>query len=276
MSGTAELIDNAQAKSADPLRLRRPHRRRGWIVVLGGALVPALILAAWWFVTETGLVPTSQMPSPVMVWVALIDLVERQLLWLYIGISAQRVFIGFLIGAVLGLLIGAFVGLSRTFDILFSPTLGALRAVPSLAWLPLLVLWLKLGEESKITLIVIGAFFPVYTVVASALRHVDRHLIEAGRAFGLTGVSLFTTVQLPAVIPETIAGLRLALAQAWLFLVAAELLGASMGLGFLLTDSTNTGRLDRTFLAIVLLAVIGKLSDVLVGLFERWAVRRWT
>jgi sulfonate transport system permease protein len=88
-------------------------------------------------------------------------------------------------------------------------------------------------------------------------------------------VRLFTTVQLPAVLPAVISGLRLALAQSWLFLVAAELIASSMGLGFLLIDSQNNGRTDRLFLAIVLLAIIGKLTDAIIGLFERWAVRRW-
>ncbi|GAA1527797.1 sulfonate transport system permease protein [Agromyces terreus] len=258
-----------------PVRERTKLTSRRWFVFVGGALIPVAILATWQFVSTNGIVPVSQLPSPEMVWTAMIDLMQRGIFWHHIAISTQRVVIGFSIGAALGLLVGAIVGLSKLGDILLSPTLGALRAVPSLAWLPLLILWLKLGEESKITLIVIGSFFPVYTVVAGALRHVDRQLVEAGRAFGLDGVRLFTTVQLPAVIPATVSGLRLGLAQAWLFLVAAELLGASMGLGFLLTDSTNTGRLDRTFLAIVLLAVVGKLSDSLVGIFERWAVRRW-
>ena len=210
-----------------------------------------------------------------MVWLAGIDLAERGLLGQYVAISTQRVLIGFVVGAGLGLGFGALVGLSRASDIFFAPTLGAIRAVPSLAWVPLLILWLKIGEESKITLIVIGAFFPVYTTVATALRHVDRQLVEAGRAFGLNGVKLFATVQLPAVIPSVVSGLRLALAQAWLFLVAAELIASSMGLGFLLTDSQSNGRVDRILLAIILLAILGKLTDAVVGLFERWANKKW-
>jgi sulfonate transport system permease protein len=244
-------------------------------VILGGALLPVLILLAWQLSTALGVFSIAQLPSPVMVWNAALDLFDRGLLTLYVAISTQRVLIGFAIGATLGLVAGALVGLSRAADILLAPTLGAIRAVPSLAWVPLLLLWLKFGEESKITLIAIGAFFPVYTTVALALRHVDAHLVEAGRAFGLRGIRLFSTVQLPAVIPSVISGLRLALAQAWLFLVAAELLGASMGLGFLLSDSGNNGRIDRILLAIVLLAVLGKLTDGLVGLLEKWANRTW-
>ena len=99
--------------------------------------------------------------------------------------------------------------------------------------------------------------------------------MEAGRAFGLNGPRLLLTVQLPAILPAVIAGLRLALAQAWLFLVAAELIASSAGLGFLLVDSQNNGRVDRILLAIVALGVLGKTTDALLGVFERWAVRRW-
>ncbi|MCS5720169.1 ABC transporter permease [Herbiconiux sp. CPCC 205763] len=267
-------IGNAPAVAVPINRAPRPGGRR-WVVAVGGALLPLLILVVWQVVTATGIASTSQLPSPQMVWEAAVDLAQRGLLWQYVAISTQRVVIGFLIGAALGLALGAVVGLSRFADILLAPTLGAIRAVPSLAWVPLLILWFKIGEESKIILITIGAFFPVYTTVAAALRHVDRQLVEAGRAFGYRGVRLFLTVQLPAVIPSVASGLRLALAQAWLFLVAAELIAASMGLGFLLSDSGNNGRIDRIFLAIILLAVLGKLTDSLLALFERWAVRKW-
>ena len=170
---------------------------------------------------------------------------------------------------------GALIGLWGPARIAAAPTIGALRAVPSLAWVPLLLLWIGIGENSKVTLVAIGAFFPVYTTVSAALAHVDPKLVEAARAFGYRGVKLFTTVQLPAVLPSVVSGLRLALAQAWLFLVAAELLGASMGLGYLLTDSQNNGRTDRLLLAIVLLAVLGKLTDALIGVFERWVKAKY-
>ncbi|MCU1425779.1 MAG: transporter permease, partial [Microbacteriaceae bacterium] len=105
--------------------------------------------------------------------------------------------------------------------------------------------------------------------------HVDPHLVEVGRAYGRGGVSLLATVQLPAVVPSIVAGLRLALAQSWLFLVAAELIASSMGLGFLLVDSQNNGRIDRIFLAIITLGVIGKVSDGLIGVLERALLKRW-
>ncbi len=274
--GSAMSVAGERPRSAAPSRDGRiPFLSRRWVRIVGGFVLPLVLLATWQIASTSGAFTASQLPSPQMVVEAAVDLAQRGLLGLYIAISTQRVLIGFLCGAALGLLFGALVGLSRLSDILFSPTLSAVRAVPSLAWVPLLILWFKIGEDSKVILIAIGAFFPVYTMVAAALKHVDRHLIEAGRAFGLNGVRLFTTVQLPAVLPSVISGLRLALAQSWLFLVAAELIASSMGLGFLLSDSSNNGRTDRLFLAIILLAVLGKLTDSLLGLFERWSARRW-
>lgn len=241
-----------------------------------GFIVPAFLLFAWWAVTTAGIFTPVQLPSPAAVIEATVGLVQRGDLWAHIGISVQRVLIGFGIGAVLGMIFGAVLGLSRWADALLTPLLGALRAVPSLAWVPLLILWMQIGEDSKVTLIAIGAFFPVFTTLYAGLQHVDPHLVEAGRAFGYKGFRLFKTVQLPAVVPSIFSGLRLALAQAWLFLVAAELIASSMGLGFLLTDSQNNGRTDRLILAIILLAVLGKITDSLLGLAEKRAIARWT
>lgn len=270
MSTPVDLQPSTTVSS--PAEGRSARRAPVWAV---GALLPLLLLGLWQVLSTTGVFTAVQLPPPASVASAAVELLQRGDLWQHVGISAQRVFWGFLIGALLGLVLGSWVGLSRWASALLAPTVGAIRAVPSLAWVPLLILWVGIGEDSKITLIAIGAFFPVYTTVASALQHVDRQLVEAARAFGLSGFALLRTVQLPAVMPAVISGLRLALAQAWLFLVAAELLGAAMGLGFLLTDSQNNGRTDRLLLAIVLLAVLGKLSDALLGLFEKWATKKW-
>ncbi len=253
-----------------------PLSRRGVRVAIGLTL-PVVLVAVWFAVTIPGaaLVPPYKFPSPEAVWQAAVFLAERGELGLFVAISLQRVLIGFAVGASLGIALGGIVGLSRFWDLGLSPTLGVIRAVPSLAWVPLLIVWFNQGEQSKIILIAIGAFFPVFTTVSLALRHVDPHLVELGRSFGFSGIRLFFTVQLPAVLPALFSGLRLALVQAWLFLVAAELIGASMGLGFLLTRGQSTGRVDQIVLAIILLALIGKLTDSALALIQRWAVRRW-
>ncbi|MQW75844.1 ABC transporter permease subunit [Nocardioides sp. dk4132] len=278
-TGTASTASPASTATDEPRLVPPPAgawHERTLVRVVGGALLPLALLGLWQLLTSSGVFSAVQLPAPGAVVEAARGLIERDLLWQHVHISTQRVLIGFAIGAAIGTALGALVGLSRVADLLLAPTIGALRAVPSLAWVPLLILWLKIGEDSKITLIAIGASFPVFTTVSLALRHVDRNLVEAARAFGLRRLRLLATVQLPAVVPALFSGLRLALAQSWLFLVAAELIASSQGLGYLLIESQNNGRTDRLLLAIVLLAVIGKLSDALLGLVERWAVRRWT
>jgi sulfonate transport system permease protein len=244
--------------------------------VLLGLIVPVLAVLLWQALATSGEFSPSQLPTPGAVLAAVAELVSRGELWQHIAISTQRVLFGFAFGAGAGLVLGGVVGLSRPARAMLGPSIQALRAVPSLAWVPLLLLWLGIGETPKITLVAIGAFFPVYTTVSAALAHVDRHLVEVGHAYGRSGVRLFLQVQLPAIAPSALAGLRLGLAQGWLFLVAAELIASSIGLGFLLIDSQNTGRTDILLLAIVLLAVLGKATDGLLGLAERRLLRRWT
>ena len=248
--------------------------RRG-VRIVGGLVVPLVILGVWQAVTASGLIPPYRLPPPATVVQAAIQLADSGDLWIHIAISVQRVLLGFAIGSVIGLAGAAIVGLTKAGDVLLSPILAAFRAIPSLALVPLLLLWMGIGEDSKVTLIAIGAFFPVFTTVSVALRQVDPHSVEMARSFSLRGFALFRTVQLPAVVPSIMSGLRLALAQSWLFLVAAELIAASMGLGWLLTDSQSTGRVDRILLAIVLLALLGTLTNGILSLVQKYLLRRW-
>ncbi|MDG2497638.1 MAG: ABC transporter permease [Aquiluna sp.] len=255
-------------------------RRQGRAALIGksrqvflGAMLPILILALWQVLSSSGAFSVSQLPPPAEVVSGALGLIERGTLWGHIAISLQRVFAGFALGAALGIALGSAVGLSKFVSQLLQPTIGALRAVPSLAWVPLLLIWMGIYEEPKITLIAIGAFFPVFTTVASGLAAVDRNLIEVGRAYGLKSIKLVTRILLPASSPIIFSGLRLGLAQAWLFLVAAELIASSKGLGFLLLDSQNTARTDVLFVAIILLALLGKLSDVVITQVEKRALR---
>ena len=255
--------------------LRRSQKRPRWFGFLIGAVVPVALIVCWQLLSTSGIIPAYRLPTPISVWEAGVDLSSRGLLVQDVAISTQRVLLGFFLGSLCGLAVGAIIGLSRWTSLLFAPTIGAFRAVPSLAWVPLLILYLGIQEDSKVLLITIGAFFPVYTTVAGALRHVDHQLVEVGRAFGRSRMNLLLMVQLPAIVPTVVSGLRLALAQSWLFLVAAELIFSSIGLGFLLKESQDNGRIDRLFLAIILLAVLGKLTDALIGVLERFLLRRW-
>lgn len=243
--------------------------------LLAGFVVPVALLAFWQWIVGQGVYTRAQLPAPLDVWRAAEQLNGAGQLWGNVEISLQRVAQGFAIGALVAIALGLLVGLSRWADWLLSPTIQAVRAIPSLAWVPLLILWMGIDERPKITLVAIGVFFPVYTNLAGAIRRIDRHLIEVGVAYGLHGVSLARGILLPAALPSLFTGLRMGLAQGWLFLVAAELIASSRGLGFLLIDSQNTGRADIIVMSILLLALLGKLTDTLLALVER-RLLRWS
>jgi len=227
--------------------------------------VPITLLVAWFAATSTGAIKSYQLASPQAVLVELNDLASRGLLWTDLGASLERVATGFALAAVLAIVLGSLVGASPTAEKLLDPTLQAIRSVPSLAWVPLLLLWLGIGETAKITLVAIGAFFPVYVALASAIRNVDRKFVEVARVLGVRGLPFIARVLLPAALPQLLVGLRIGLTQAWLFLVAAELLGASRGLGFLLTDGQQIARTDEILVAILAFAICGIMPSP--GLF---------
>lgn len=241
--------------------------------MLRGLVAPLLILAIWQVAVNREVYSRSQLPAPLDVLSAGQELQNIGILIPNVMASLQRVAIGWGVGALVAIALGLLVGFSRTVEDYLAPTIQALRAVPSLAWVPLFVLWLGIGETPKLLLIAVGAFFPVYTNVVAGVRQIDRKLVEVGRAYGLRGWGLTQEILFPAALPALFTGLRLGLAQAWLFLVAAELIAASRGLGFLLTDAQNTGRADIILLSLGLLAVIGKATDWLLQRGERRYLR---
>jgi sulfonate transport system permease protein len=233
-------------------------------------LLPALLGLFWTLATSVfGFFGPSQLPSPAQVVASLRDLLVSGELEPHLAASVGRIVVGFAVGATAGTLLATAVGLSRTVQRLLDPTLQAVRAIPALAWVPFLLLWLGIGEVPKIVLIAIGAFFPVYVNAASGIRSVDRRLLEVGRLHGLSGARFARRIVLPAAAPALLTGLRLGLGQAWLFLVAAELIAATRGLGFLLVDGQNSARADLMVVSIVLLALLGKLADHAVRGVER-------
>jgi len=243
---------------------------------LVGLILPAIFLVLWWYITDIAhLLPVNQFPTPGRVWNTGLQLFNNGELFRHITVSLGRVLAGFAIGAVIALLLGTLVGLFRPVERLADPFLQALRNVPSLAWVPFLLLWMGIDEPPKITLIAIGAFFPVYLNLVSGIRQTDRKLVEVGYIFGLKPFALIYRIVLPAALPYLLAGLRIGLGQAWLFLVAAELIASTRGLGFMLIDAENSSRPDIMLVAIITLAVLGKLCDWLLQLAERWLLR-WT
>jgi len=259
-------MPNDSSAQAAPLSSAVIPRLR--LRVPAGAVLPALALIALEIAVRTDVVPARLFPAPTQIAATLWDLAQRDLA-LHVTVSTARVAAGFAIGALLAVAAGILVGLNRRVESALEPSFQALRAIPGLAWVPLLLLWLGIDELPKITLIAIGAFFPVYLNVVAGIHGVDRKLVEVGEMHGLSPRELVRRILLPAALPNIFTGLRTGLSLAWMFMVAAELIAATRGIGYLLTDGRETSRPDIVLAAILLLAVLGKLSDGVLRTIER-------
>ena len=220
------------------------------------------IVALWWGSVATGIFAAYQLPPPPVVIDAAVGLWGRGLLQRDLLTTIGRVAVGFAIGSGAAVGLGILTGLSRRMSRAVEPTLQALRTVPTLAWAPLLLLWLGIDEVPKVTLVAIGAFFPVYVNLVAGIHDVDRKLIEVARVYDLSARAIAIRVVIPASLPSLMTGLRLGLSQSWLFVVVAEFFGASAGLGFRLTDSQQSSRVDLMFVGLISLAILGKVTDM--------------
>ncbi len=227
-----------------------------------GLVIPLLLVAAWELSGRLGWVRANLLPPPSLVLATVIDLTQRGELWTHLQITLARVLFGFLLGAGGATLLGALTGYSRLWRRLLDPMLQGLRAIPSIAWVPLFVLWLGIFEISKVTLIAVGVFFPVYLNLMTGIAGVDRRLVEVGRIYRFSALTLVRRILVPATLPAYITGLRGGLGLGWMFVVAAEMMGASEGLGFLLIDGQQTVRPAVIIASILLFAILGKLSDL--------------
>jgi len=227
-----------------------------------GLALPVVLAVAWEFIVRMGWASGRLAPPPSVIFATFVDLARTGELQRHTLVTLGRVAAGFGIGVAAATFIGAAAGYSPLVRRLIDPSIQGLRAIPSIAWVPLFILWLGIFEASKVTLIAVGAFFPVYLNTMAGIQQVDRKLVEVARVHGYGGVGLVRRVLLPAMLPAYVTGLRGGLGLAWMFVVAAEFMGASEGLGFLLIDGQQTGRPANIIAAILLFAVFGKLSDV--------------
>src|ERR1700677_4291721 len=247
----------AELTTKPPNKIKRtyiPDRVLGWII-------PVSVVLLWELLARLGMLPPNWLPAPTVVGKAIYQLTVSGDLLKHAGITIARVEVGFLLGASAGTLFGGLPGYLPVARKLLDPSLQALRSVPSIAWVPLFLLWLGIQETSKIALISVGAFFPVYLNLSVAMRHVDPKLLEVGKLYRLSTFQMVRRIILPAVLPEYIVGLRSGLGLAWMFVVAAELLGASSGLGYLMVDGEMTGRPAIILASVILFAGLGKTTD---------------
>lgn len=245
--------------------------------VMLALVVPAALLIAYEAAFRAGLIEARLLPPPSRILGNLWSLARTGELFTHASATLWRVVSGFALGSIAGLSLGGLTGSSALTRRLLDPTVQALRSIPSLAWVPLFILWLGIFEPSKIALIATGVFFPVYLGTMAALLRVDRNLVDVGRIFGYSPVAMVRRIYLPAILPETVTSLRSGLGLGFMFVVAAEIMGASEGLGYLLVDGQQLGKPDQILAAIVAFALIGKALDSLLLAvarpFLRWQDR---
>jgi sulfonate transport system permease protein len=232
-------------------------------------LVPLSLLCLWQLSGSLGWLPTRVLPTPAAVLRAGYQLTKSGELARHIGISSQRAALGFSVGGVLGLLLGILTGSSRIAERLIDSTVQMLRTVPHLALIPLVILWLGVGESAKVFLVALGVMFPVYLNTHHGVRTVDPGLIEMGRLYGLGRGDLFRKILLPGALPSILIGVRYALGVMWLTLIVSETIAATSGIGYLAMNAREFMRTDVVVLSILLYALLGKLADMVARGLER-------
>ncbi|MET1029956.1 ABC transporter permease [Domibacillus tundrae] len=236
---------------------------------LKGFVVPVIILALWQYAGSAGFISPTVLPTPLAILLTFYELTISGELAANMQISIARAVGGFLLGGGLGLLFGILVGFSKKTESYLDPTLQMLRTVPHLAVTPLFILWFGFDELSKVLLIALGAFFPIYINTFLGIRSVDAKLFDVARVLEFNWHRQITRLILPAALPNILLGVRLSLGIAWLGLVVAELMGSSAGVGYMIMDARQFSQTEKVFVGIIIFAVVGKLTDSFVRLLEQ-------
>ncbi|CAH1650235.1 MULTISPECIES: ABC transporter permease [unclassified Chelatococcus] len=239
-------------------------------------LFPLAILLIWSWASARGWLPEQILPPPSYVWQAAVETIRGGDLLQHIGFSAARVALGFAIGAGVGLALGLAMGLFPVVDDYVRPTFTAIAQVPTLGWIPLLMLFLGIGEALKIVIIAKAAFVPVVLNTAAGIRSIPKGYMEVADAFQLTHWQRLRRLILPAAVPQIFTGIRYSLTKAWTALVAVELLASSEGLGYLLVWGRQMFWLDIMIFAMIVIGVVGYAMDAILARveahFQSWRV----
>jgi NitT/TauT family transport system permease protein len=241
---------------------------------LPSVAVLALVIGVWWIaVAASGSVI---FPTPWQVVTGAVELIEDGTLWQHIGASLMRVGAGFLLAVLLGVPLGLWMGWVRpAFDTL-NPIFQMLRPISPIAWIPIAILWFGVGDASPIYLIFISSVFPMVVQTTAGVHTIEQRYLRAAQNFGVSRITLFRRVVLPAVLPQIITGMRIGLGVAWLVVVAAEMIALRSGLGYLIIDSRNAGnRYDLVIAGMIIIGLIGLLLDGTMRLLEGLKSVRW-
>jgi sulfonate transport system permease protein len=248
-----------------PVRIGRAARR---------SLVVAILLVLWQAASWFGLLNAQTLASPAEVWAAGVQLLQSGELLPSIWVSLRRVVEGLLIGVSIGSVLGLIAGLSRVGEEIIDAPLQMLRALPFLGLLPLLIVWLGIGEGIKVGLVAIGVVFPIYLNLSKGIRAVDHRYAELARTCGVGRRGLLRWIILPGALPAFLVGLRFSLGIAWLSLVVSESINAQAGIGYLIQQGQQFLQTDVIVLGLVIYALLGLFMEGFVRLIE-WRALRW-
>ena len=208
-------------------------------------------------------------PSPKRVFNAFVMLLENGKLLGSMGVSLKRVFIGFLISAGIALPMGIIFGLYNIVYEYFKYILEFLRHTPPLAMVPMIILWFGIGEVSKIVIIVLASFFPIFLNTLKGIRDCNKEYIEVGEVFGLSHYEIFKKIIFPNAIPDVLLGLKLGIGYSWRAIIAAELIASSAGIGYLILDAQQISRSDIVVVGIISIGVLGIITDFCFSSFMK-------
>jgi sulfonate transport system permease protein len=244
-------------------------RRRGAPRWVRRASVPLALVALWQALAVTGMLSAQTLAAPSAIVSKAASMIGDGTLTSAMGASLQRVAYGLLIGGAIGVALALLSGLSRLGEDMIDATVQMLRTVPWVGLIPLLIIWLGIGEAPKVALIAMGVTFNLYLNVYAGIRGVDADLIEAGETLGLSRWGQIWHVVLPGALPGFMTGLRYALATSWLALVFGETINASDGIGFLLNQAREFYQTDVIVVCLVVYALLGLIADLIVRTLER-------
>ncbi|MBB4040189.1 sulfonate transport system permease protein [Microvirga flocculans] len=230
--------------------------------IFRGATSFLFIVAAWWLVAASGFVSPFLLPPPSTVLATGIETLLDGSLLHHTLVSVRRLVVGYGLAVLLALPLAFLLSASSSLRSILEPMLEFLRQLPPLALMPLLILWLGIGEAQKAGIIILACFFPIFLGVVGGIAQCDPKLVEVGRSCGLTHQEVLRRVVLPASLPSIVIGLRIALGYGWRALVGAELVASSAGLGYMIVDGENLARTDIVLVGIVVIGCLGVLADL--------------
>lgn len=242
-------------------------------IFLASLILPVLLIALWEFAAQKQWINVSLFPSPGRIVQAFFRQIQNGKLPQNIMISLQRVILGYIFGAILGVIVGIALGLSKKAYRVFSFILELLRPIPIIAWVPVLIMWLGIGESSKVVVIIIGSFWPVFLNTYDGIRNVSDKYIEVAAMFRKTRFETITRVMVPAALPYIFTGLRIGIGSAWVSVIGAELIAAAAGLGFMISYSRELAQPANMYVAVFTIGIIGYLINVAIKWVEKRALR---